>query len=53
MMTRLQRRAELLREEIADQRDAPMPQHDALVEQRKRGMGIAFVARPLGEARGG
>lgn len=53
VMPRLQRCAQLLREEIADQRDAPVPQHDALIEQRERGMGIALVARTLGETRGG
>ncbi|CAE6720293.1 hypothetical protein R69888_01564 [Paraburkholderia haematera] len=53
MMPRLQRCAQLLREEIANQRNAPMPQRDALIEQRERGMGIALLARALGETRGG
>jgi hypothetical protein len=47
-MPGLQRRAKLLREQIADQRDAPMPQRDALIEQRECGIRIAFVARALG-----
>lgn len=53
VMPRLQRCAQLLGEEIADQGDAPVPQHDTLIEQRKRGMGIALLARALGETRGG
>jgi hypothetical protein len=53
MMPRLQRSAQLLREEIADQCDAPVPQHDALIEQSERGMSIALMARALGETRGG
>ena len=53
VMPRLQRCAQLLRKEIADQRDAPVPQYDALIEQRERGMGIALLARAFGETRGG
>ena len=53
VMPRLQRSAQLLCEEIADQGDAPVPQHNALIEQRERGMGIALLARAFGETRGG
>ena len=53
VMPRLQRRAQLLCKEIADQRDTPVPQDDALIEQRERGMGIALLARAFGETRGG
>lgn len=53
MMARLQRRAELLREEIADQRNAPMPQGDTLVEQGKRGVRVALLTGAFGETRDG
>lgn len=52
VMPRLKRCAELLRKEIADQRDAPVPQHNALIEQRERGVGIALMARAFSETRG-
>jgi hypothetical protein len=45
----LKRRTELLREQIADQRNASMPQRDALIEQRERRVGIAFMAGALGQ----
>lgn len=53
VMPRLQRRTQLLREEITDQGDAPVPQLDALIEQRECGVGIALLTRALGETRGG
>ncbi len=53
VMPRLQRRTQLLREEITDQGDAPVPQLDALIEQRDCGVGIALLTRALGETRGG
>lgn len=53
VMPRLQRCAQLLGEQITDQGDAPVPQHNALIEQRKRGVGVALLARALGETRGG
>lgn len=52
VMPRLQRRAQLQRKEIADQSDAPVPQYDALIEQRERSVGVTLMAYALGEARG-
>lgn len=46
-MARLQRRSELLREQIADQRDTPVAQSDALIEQRECGLSVALAARAL------
>src|ERR1700738_371890 len=52
MMARLERRAEILRMQIADQRNSPMPQRKAAVEQRERRVGIVLLARKMGESGG-
>src|SRR5260370_7504510 len=52
MMARLERRAEILRMQIADQRNSPMPQRKAAVEQCERRVGIVLLARKMRESGG-
>jgi len=47
MMARLKRRTEILRMQIADQRNSPMPERQAAIEQRERSIGIMLLARKL------
>jgi len=52
MMARLERRTEILRMQIADQRNSPMPERQAAIKQRERGMRIMLLARKLRKSGG-
>jgi hypothetical protein len=52
MMARLERRAKILRMQISDQRNSPMAQRKAAVEQCECRMGIVSLAHKLGESGG-
>jgi len=47
MMVRLERRTEILRVQIADQRNSPMPERQTAIEQRECRVRIMLLARKL------
>jgi hypothetical protein len=47
MVVHLEWRTQILRVQIADQRNSPMPERQAAIEQRERGMRIMQLARKL------
>ena len=49
MMPRFKRRLQILRMQIANQRNTSMPQRNALIEQRNGRMRIALLAREFGK----
>jgi hypothetical protein len=53
MMPRFERRIEILRVQIANQRNPPMLQRNTPIEQRERSIRVMPLARTLGKSRGG
>jgi len=47
MMARLERRTEILRMQIADQRNPPMPQRKTAIKQSERSVRIVLLACKL------
>jgi hypothetical protein len=47
MMARLERRTEILRMQIADQRNPPVPERQAVIKQSERRMRIMLLARTM------
>lgn len=47
MMARLERRTQILRMQIADQRNPPVPEREAVIKQSERCMGIMLLARTM------
>jgi len=52
MMARLERRTQILRMQIADQRNPPMSERKAAIEQGERRMRIMLLARKLRKSGG-